>query len=213
MTSGRRQCRQERRGDRCLPHAGPHTNVDPPHALAGLTTPLIVSTHRGVAGLTLALHPPPFQWPAGGLITHDRRVAAAGATRRKAYKSSWQASGKRRPTALGEATGRVLDRPELLVCGGAPAGIEPATPSSPWNHREPLCEPPLSQVTLDRNGRSYRFSFDGVMRSVSGHAANPGGRLQTWAQCWARSWSSARSSASTLARIRRSSWPAATSTA
>jgi hypothetical protein len=25
---------------------------------------------------------------------------------------------------------------------GAPAGIEPATPSSPWNHQEPLCGPP-----------------------------------------------------------------------
>lgn len=40
-----------------------------------------------------------------------------------------------------------------------------------------------------------------------------GGRLQAWAQCWARSWSSARSRASTLARISRSSWPGATSTA
>ena len=27
-----------------------------------------------------------------------------------------------------------------------PAGIEPATPSLPWNHREPLCEPAFSQV-------------------------------------------------------------------
>jgi hypothetical protein len=48
-----------------------------------------------------------------------------------------------------------------------PAGIEPATPSLPWNHQEPLCEPPFSQVAPDRRGRSYRFSFDAVMRSLS----------------------------------------------
>jgi hypothetical protein len=34
-----------------------------------------------------------------------------------------------------------------------PAGIEPATPSLPWNHREPLCGPPFSQVTPDRQGQ------------------------------------------------------------
>ena len=32
---------------------------------------------------------------------------------------------------------------------GAPAGIEPATPSL-WNHQKPLCEPPFPQVPLDR---------------------------------------------------------------
>ena len=47
-----------------------------------------------------------------------------------------------------------------------PAGIEPATPSLPWNHQEPLCEPPFPQVTPDRRGRSYRFSFGQVMRSL-----------------------------------------------
>ena len=51
-----------------------------------------------------------------------------------------------------------------------PAGIEPATPSLPWNHREPLCEPPSSQVAPDRRGQSYRFSFGEVMRSLSSHA-------------------------------------------
>jgi hypothetical protein len=35
-----------------------------------------------------------------------------------------------------------------------PAGIEPATPSLPWNHQEPLCGPPFPQLTLDRQGRS-----------------------------------------------------------
>ena len=48
-----------------------------------------------------------------------------------------------------------------------PAGIEPATPSLPWNHREPLCGPPFPQVPSDRRGRSYRFSFSEVMRSLS----------------------------------------------
>jgi hypothetical protein len=49
---------------------------------------------------------------------------------------------------------------------GAPGGIEPPTPSSPWNHQEPLCGPRFSQVTLDRQGRSYGFCFDAVMRSL-----------------------------------------------
>jgi hypothetical protein len=53
-----------------------------------------------------------------------------------------------------------------------PAGIEPATPPLPWNHQEPLCEPPSSQVTLDRRCRSYRFSLGEVMRSLSGYAAD-----------------------------------------
>jgi hypothetical protein len=48
---------------------------------------------------------------------------------------------------------------------GAPAGIEPATPSLPWNHQEPLCGPPFPQVAPDRKGQSYRFSFAEVMRS------------------------------------------------
>jgi hypothetical protein len=59
-------------------------------------------------------------------------------------------------------------RPELLVCGGTPAGIEPATPSLPWNHQEPLCGPPFSQVTLDRQGQSYGFCFGEGMRSLPG---------------------------------------------
>jgi hypothetical protein len=46
-----------------------------------------------------------------------------------------------------------------------PGGIEPPTPSLPWNHREPLCGTPFSQVAPDRRGQSYRFSFGQVMRS------------------------------------------------
>jgi hypothetical protein len=65
---------------------------------------------------------------------------------------------------------RTRRRPAFaLVRGGVepPAGIEPATPSLPWNHREPLCGTPFPQVTSDRQGRSYRFSFGEVMGSVS----------------------------------------------
>jgi hypothetical protein len=51
-----------------------------------------------------------------------------------------------------------------------PAGIEPATPSLPWNHREPLCGTPFSQLTPDRRGQSYRFSFGEVMCSLFGRA-------------------------------------------
>jgi hypothetical protein len=47
-----------------------------------------------------------------------------------------------------------------------PAGIEPATPSLPWNHQEPLCGSPFPQLTPDRWGRSYRFSSGEVMRSL-----------------------------------------------
>jgi hypothetical protein len=38
----------------------------------------------------------------------------------------------------------------VSACVEPPAGIEPATPSLPWNHREPLCGPALSQVACDR---------------------------------------------------------------
>jgi hypothetical protein len=53
-----------------------------------------------------------------------------------------------------------------------PAGIEPATPSLPWNHREPLCGPPFPQVAPNRRGQSYRFSLGEVMRSLSGGSSD-----------------------------------------
>jgi hypothetical protein len=63
-----------------------------------------------------------------------------------------------------------------------PAGIEPATPSLPWNHREPLCGPPFPQVAPDRTCRGYRFSFGEVMRSPSRHVWSsspcPEGRVE-----------------------------------
>jgi hypothetical protein len=42
----------------------------------------------------------------------------------------------------------------LVICMvEPPAGIEPATPSLPWNHQEPLCGTPFSQVARDRRGQ------------------------------------------------------------
>jgi hypothetical protein len=55
--------------------------------------------------------------------------------------------------------------PLVSCCMEPPAGIEPATPSLPWNHQEPLCGPPFPQLTPDRQGQWYRFSFAEVMRS------------------------------------------------
>jgi hypothetical protein len=46
-----------------------------------------------------------------------------------------------------------------------PAGIEPATPSLPWNYREPLCGTASPQVTRDRRCQSYAFSRRDVLRS------------------------------------------------
>src|SRR5829696_2468910 len=75
------------------------------------------------------------------------------------------ANGSCRPPSLDEAACQTP--PNLMFCVEPPAGIEPATPTLPWNHQEPLCEPPFSKVAPDRRGRSYRFSFDAVMRSLS----------------------------------------------
>jgi len=63
---------------------------------------------------------------------------------------------------------RTRRRPVFLLirlCIEPPAGIEPATLSLPWNHQEPLYGTPFPQVTPDRRGQSYRFSFGEVMRS------------------------------------------------
>jgi hypothetical protein len=73
------------------------------------------------------------------------------------------------PKPLGTQRAGCWIRSELLVCGAPPAGIEPATPSLPWNRQEPLCGPPFSQVTPDREGRSYRFSLGKVMRSLASY--------------------------------------------
>src|SRR5918996_3895721 len=84
-----------------------------------------------------------------------------------AYRGFWQISGKRRLGAL-RAWKRPGGGPGLTwwFVVEPPAGIEPATPSLPWNHQEPLCGPPFPQVAPDRRGRSYRFSFGEVMRSL-----------------------------------------------
>jgi hypothetical protein len=43
--------------------------------------------------------------------------------------------------------------------GGAPAGIEPATPSLPWNHREPLCGPPFPRSRATVRAKVMRSLF------------------------------------------------------
>jgi hypothetical protein len=79
----------------------------------------------------------------------------------------WQITGKWWFFFLWEGKG--LAPGSALACWFGvepPAGIEPATPSLPWNHREPLCGPPFPQVTPDRQGQSYRFSSGEGMRSL-----------------------------------------------
>src|SRR5215211_4871905 len=77
---------------------------------------------------------------------------------------------KAKTTSIARSTGpdREVDkRFSWSACVEPPAGIEPATPSLPRNHQEPLCGPPFPQLTPHRQGQSYRFSFDEVMRSPS----------------------------------------------
>ncbi len=86
-----------------------------------------------------------------------------------------------------------------------PVAVAPTSPLFPASRaRCPSCSP-LVWSQPPTTGR------------VPGHPTYPvllpSGRVQARAQCCLRSWSSARSSASTLARISRSSWPGATSTA
>src|SRR5829696_8087052 len=73
------------------------------------------------------------------------------------------------------------------------SGLEPATPSLPWNHREPLCRCSFSQVTPDRRGQSYRFSFGEGMRSLTVQ-----GRRRTPQRCAALNWVKHRSAASRI---------------
>jgi hypothetical protein len=49
---------------------------------------------------------------------------------------------------------------------GRPASRPDPNAYLPWNHQEPLCGSPFPQVTPDRRGQSYRFSFGEVMRSL-----------------------------------------------
>jgi hypothetical protein len=110
------------------------------------------------------------------------RLAHQNPKGRRTSKKAGQSGGRRprgerrsdriqtREVLSGRSTDpRTRNRPAfLLVRTGVepPAGIGPATPSLPWNHREPLCGPPFPQVTPDRRGRSYRFSFGEGMRSL-----------------------------------------------
>jgi hypothetical protein len=54
--------------------------------------------------------------------------------------------------------------------GGAPRWNRTGDPILTMEPPEPLCGTPFSQVTPDRRGQSYRFSFGEVMRSLSNHA-------------------------------------------
>jgi hypothetical protein len=105
-------------------------------------------------------------WVKHGLIANDRQRGlgmppAAGSLPITTYKSDWQISGKWRLEALRPGAGPCLS---CWFVVERPAGIEPATPSLPWNHQEPLCGTLFAQVTPDRRGQSYRFSFGEVMR-------------------------------------------------
>ncbi len=68
----------------------------------------------------------------------------------------------RAPAQLGSETGGYRHRNVPII----PAELSQENRSLPWNHQESLCAPPFPQVALDRTGRSYRFSFGMVMRSL-----------------------------------------------
>jgi hypothetical protein len=99
------------------------------------------------------------QWSALSMIP-DRRPTA------RSHPNTgwvlWTADASSKATTTSVGAGQCL-------CG-APRRNRTGDPSLPWNHREPLCGPPLPQVTLDRRGQSYGFSFGEGMRSLSGHA-------------------------------------------
>src|SRR5918996_1901428 len=87
-----------------------------------------------------------------------------------AYRGFWQISGKRRLGAL-RAWKRPGGGPGLTwwFVVEPPAGIEPATPSLPWNHQEPLCGPPFSQVAPTARLKLWvlvgpRYAFSGHFR-------------------------------------------------
>jgi hypothetical protein len=107
-----------------------------------------------------------------GLIANDRQrglgvAPAAGSLLITMYKSDWQISGKWRLETLRPGTGRVLDPAWPAVSGWSPRRNRTGDPILTMNHQEPLCGPPFPLVALDRRGRSYRFSFDAVMRSLA----------------------------------------------
>ena len=93
----------------------------------------------------------------------------------------------------------------VRACVEPPGGIEPPTPSLPWNHQEPLCGTPYSQVTPDRRGRSYRFSFGQVMRSLPSHVlivlSKPSSAVSTIALATPLSYHSQRNSSRAVQRL------------
>jgi hypothetical protein len=116
-------------------------------------------------------------------------------TRRKAHKSSWQTSGKRRPAVLREATDRVLDPAWPAGWCGAPAGIEPATPSLPsmvgWF--APPCSTSCDHTIAHVEGAAEKR---GVGRREAACSAVSGKSL-AWAPAWSSmAWTPASSSRS-----------------
>jgi hypothetical protein len=75
---------------------------------------------------------------------------------------------------------RIVALSQLIPPRQPSASSGTQNPSLPWNHQEPLCGTPFPQVALDRQGRSYRFSFGEVMRSLGHVPIIPGvGRNHT----------------------------------
>jgi hypothetical protein len=75
-------------------------------------------------------------------------------------------TGPRKPAVSLAAVRLSSGTPGLTSAGSGLPGLELETSSLPWNHQEPLCGGPFPQVTRDRRGLSYRFSFGQVMRLV-----------------------------------------------
>ena len=131
---------------------------------------------RGARQTTLARRPGMRSWTAMQSVTRRERPRSQATTpvRGIVRTGGRSTQADRIPTWDGfpgrEMPHRTPQQPSfplVSACVEPPAAIEPATPSLPWNHREPLCGPPFPQVRPDRKGRSYRFSSGEVMRSLS----------------------------------------------
>jgi hypothetical protein len=131
-----------------------------------------------VTARTGSAEPPRCALPPATAAVTTSRVRSTGARDALEWPRQATHSGPERTIRTGKLSGkrgrRLLAARQVVAGRGLacwfvmepPAGIEPATPSLPWNHQEPLCEPLFAQVKLDWRGRSNRFSFAEVMRSL-----------------------------------------------
>ena len=136
------------------------------------------ATSPPVTARTGSAEPPRCALPPATAAVTTSRVRSTGARDALEWPRQATHSGPERTIRTGKLSGkrgrRLLAARQVVAGRGLacwfvmepPAGIEPATPSLPWNHQEPLCAPPFPQVTPDRRGRSYRFSFGEGMRSL-----------------------------------------------